>query len=194
MKPLTRILLSTLLLAGLAGCGASLPERFYTLEARAVADPVAGKADYSVLVGPVSIPDLVDRPQMVLRVDTSRVTIAEQSRWAEPLKSSIGRAIAGNLGQLLKGARVASYPAGTGTTFDYHVIADVQTFDSAPGKGITLEMLWTVKASKGKAEKAGRSVISEAAGGKDPADLVAAHERALASASRDMATAIRELR
>jgi uncharacterized lipoprotein YmbA len=191
------VLLSGLLLAGIAGCASSPPARFYTLEARAVATPVAtpavGKADYNVVVGPVSIPDLVDRPQMVLRVDASRVTIAEQARWAEPLKIAIARALAGNLGQLIDGARVATYPLASGSSADYQVFIDVQTFDAVLGGASTIELIWTVKAGNGQAEKAGRSVSREAANGGDHAALVAAHEKALAAISREIAEAVRAL-
>jgi uncharacterized protein len=193
VRPIPRILLSGLLLATLTGCASSPPARFYTLEARAVATPAAGKADYSVLVGPVGIPDLVDRPQMVLRVDASRVTIAEQARWAEPLKIAIARALAGNLGQLLGGARVTTYPQASGSPADYQVFIDVQTFEAVLGGGSTIELIWTVKAGNGKAEKAGRSAIHETASGSDHAALVAAHEKALAAISREIAVAVREL-
>ncbi len=193
MKLLHQVPLSVLLMAALAGCGASLPERLYTIEARAVADPAAVKSDVSVLVGPVTVPDLVDRPQMVLRVDASRVIFAEQSRWAEPLKSAIGRALTGNLVRALNGARVASYPQAMGTAADYQVFVEVQTFDSTPGKGTTLEMNWTVKSLKSKREIAGRSAISEPAVGRDPAELVTAHEHALVAVSREIAATIRKL-
>jgi len=198
MKPAFSVILySSLLLAGLAGCASSPPARFYTLEARAVATPVAapaaGKADYGVVVGPVNIPDLVDRPQMVLRVDASRVTIAEQARWAEPLKIAIARALAGNLGLLLDGARVATYPQASGSSADYQIFIDVQTFDAVLGGASTIELIWTVKAGNGQAEKAGRSVSHEAAHGGDHAALVAAHEKALAAISREIAVAVRAL-
>lgn len=156
-------------------------------------EPVAGKVDYSIQIAPVSVPDLVDRPQMVLRVDASRVTFAEQSRWAEPLKSAIGRALAGNLAQLLPGSRVAAYPQTTGIMADYQLLVEVQTFDSVPGTGISLEVLWTLKSAKTKKEKGGRSTVKEPVDGKDPALLVAAHERALATLSREIAAAVRNL-
>ncbi len=196
MKPVSTlfcVFLSGLLLGGLVGCASSPPARFYTLEARAVVEPALGKADYGVVVGPVSIPDLVDRPQMVLRVDASRVTIAEQARWAEPLKIAIARAVAGNLGKILDGARVATYPQASGSSADFQIFIDVQTFDAALGSGSTIELIWTVKSGKSKAEKAGRSMIRESANGSDHAALVAAHAKALAVISREIAAAVREL-
>ena len=116
-----------------------------------------------------------------------------RTRWAEPLKIAITRALAGNLGQLLAGARVASYPQATGSPADFQVFVDVQTFDAALGSGSTVEVLWTVKAGDGKSEKAGRSVSREAASGGDHAALVAAHEKTLAAISREIAVAVREL-
>ena len=53
--------------------------------------------DYGVAIGPVYVPDSVDRPQFVLRTPGAEVRIAEQVRWAEPLKEGIARAVATNL-------------------------------------------------------------------------------------------------
>lgn len=191
MKRHALALFASLALLGLAGCGSSPPNRFYTLESRATAEPAAGNISYSVTVVSVSVPDLVDRPQMVLRVNANRVAITEQSRWAEPLKSAIARAVAGNLGRLLDGARVGFYPQNTSADADYRVVVDIQRFESEPGTAVTIEVLWTVKAAKGKADKSGRSHVRETVTGSDPEALVAAHERALISVSRDIATAIR---
>jgi uncharacterized lipoprotein YmbA len=193
MKYRTLALFASLALLGLAGCGSSPPNRFYTLESRATAEPAAGKVAYSVTVVSVSVPDLVDRPQMVMRVDSNRVAIAEQSRWGEPLKSAIARAVAGNLGRLLDGARVGFYPQSASADADYRVAIDVQNFESAPGTAATIEVLWTVKSAKGKAEKSGRSLVRETVAGTDPEALVAAHERALIAISRDIAAAVRGL-
>ena len=193
MKHQPLAIFASLALLALAGCGSSPPNRFYTLESRATAEPVASKASYSVTVVSVSVPDLVDRPQMVMRVDSNRVAIAEQSRWAEPLKSAIARAVAGNLGRLLDGARVGFYPQSASADADYRVAIDVQSFESAPGTAATIEVLWTVKAAKGKAEKSGRSLVREAVTGSDPDALVAAHERALIAISRDIAAAVHGL-
>jgi uncharacterized lipoprotein YmbA len=88
----------------LGGCATPLTERFYTLNASAPPQPVAHPARYRIAVGPVTVPALVDRPQIVLRAGANRVTIAEQSRWAEPLKDSIERVVAGNLALLLRRA------------------------------------------------------------------------------------------
>jgi ABC-type uncharacterized transport system auxiliary subunit len=70
------------------------------------------------------------------------------------------------------------------------VLLDVQNFDSAAGEAATLDLLWTVRAADDRVVAAGRSLIREAAHGGDYDAIVAAHGRALAAASREIAAAI----
>lgn len=181
-----------LMLLALAGCGSSPTERFYTLGADGVHTRTQGAAAaYSVRVGPATVPTIVDRPQIVLRTGANRVSLAEQSRWAEPLKDSIPRVIAGNLAQLLNADHVSAYPQAMSSDADYQVQIDVQRFESAPGDAATIDILWSVQAA-GETRKEGRSLVREAAGGNDYDALVAAHDRALLAVSRDIASAIHE--
>jgi uncharacterized lipoprotein YmbA len=189
-----RKFIATLVLAAaaLTGCGSSPTPRFYTLSAP---EQPTATAVYSVTVGPVSVPDVVDRPQFVLRTAANEVLIAEQSRWAESLKSGIARVIAANLAQALVDAHVSAYPQGTGSEADYRVVVDIQRFDSVPGEAATVEALWVVRPkAKGLATRSGRSLVREPAPGKGYDTLVAAHERALARISREIAEAVRAAR
>lgn len=191
MKRHALVLVAGLALATLGGCASAPEERFYTLSAVATADPPVARAAYSVAVGPVSVPEMVDRPQLVLRLDANRVAILEYARWATPLQSGIGQVVAANLAQLLgDGARVAAYPQGAMAEPDYRVAVDVQGFESAPGATASLDVLWTIRSARGVLVKAGRSTISEPARGSDTEALVAAHDRALAALSRDIARSL----
>ena len=171
----------------LAGCSSPPKTNFYTLSAAAAPARADARSPYSVAIGPVGVPESLDRPQLVLRSGANQVAIAEFERWAGPLKSEIALAIAENLKPLLGGASVFTYPQGVGASVSVSV--DVQRFDSAPGEAATIDVLWQVRPAKGAA-RSGRSSVREAAGpGYDA--LVAAHGRALAAVSRDIAAAIR---
>lgn len=181
-----RLLLATVLaLAG--GCAGTPPARFHTLSPVAEAAPAAAAAAYSVAIGPVSVPDTVDRPQLVLQLDANRVEILEQTRWAAPLQSAIGQVIAANLTRLLGGARVAAYPQRAAAEPDYEVTVDVLRFESTLGSAASLDVLWSIRGAKGRVLKAGRSTVREPAEAQDTDSLVAAHDRALAAVSRDIA-------
>jgi uncharacterized lipoprotein YmbA len=184
---------SLILIAVLGGgCGSSPQSRFYTLSPSAATQSTSGASApaavaYSVSVGRVSVPEIVDRPQFVVSVAANQVELAEQARWAEPLNRAIPRVIAANLAQSLADARVSAFsPEG-----DYRVQVDIQRFESIRGEAVIIDAVWSVRPAKGAAPRTGRSVVREAVAGKDYDGLAAAHSKALAVLSDDIAQAIR---
>lgn len=192
-----RIYLVTLCLATglLVACGSPPKERYYTLSSAASDAGAATKAlsTTSIVVGPVSLPDRVDRAQLVVSVGPNRVAILEQERWAGPLKSEIARVVAENLSHELGSARVSTYPSTTSGDTAYQVVIDVQSFESSSGDAVTIDALWTIRRTSGTGAKTGRSTVREPAEGVGYDVLVGAHSRALAGMSREIAQAIRSL-
>jgi len=175
--------------AATAGCRASAPARFYTLASTASTDG-APAANYAVTVGPVTVPASVDRPQFVVQVAPNRVAVDEFNRWVAPLDESIARAVAGNLAVLLGTPRVATAPLAN---FDpaYRVTIAVQRFDSIPGDAVVIDAVWTIRNVANGGTRSGRTVAREAVQGEGFEALAAAHSRALANVSGDIAAAIR---
>ena len=171
-----------------AGC-ASASSKFYTLNSTAKGDRTSVE-NYTVAVGPVSIPAEVDRPQFTVQISPNRVTIDEFNRWAEPLNSGIARVVAGDLAVLLGTPRVVAVPL---PNFDpaYRVTIDIQRFDSVPGKSARIEAVWMIRKSAGGVLLSGRTVASEPVTAEGFDALAAAHSRALGKVSNDIADAIR---
>lgn len=181
-------LAAVLLLAALSASCASKPSRFYTLES--VAAATDGPAvSYSVIVGPVTIPASVDRPEMVVQAAANQVELLEFDRWASPLGEAIARTVAGDLATLLATPRVAT---GSIANFaaDYRVTLDVQRFDAKAGDGVDVDTVWVVKPTNGTA-RSGRTTTREPAGGAGYDALAGAYSRALGQLSEDVAAAIR---
>ena len=175
-----RLVLLALLL--LSACGSPPRERFYTLDAPE--PPVAADGAPTIAIGPVNIPELVDRPQLVVRVRVNEVVVTEQQRWAEPLRGAIARVVAANLATAL-GARVVAQRNGDP---DYRVTLEVQRFES--GEEALIDAAWTVVPRNGE-RRTGRTVAREKPQRKEYDALVAAHSAALAAISREIAAAIR---
>lgn len=181
-----------LVLLLLAACGTLPRDRYYTLTAAGgTPTPAAAASASSIAVGPVTVPEAVDQPQFVVQVAANQVAIHEFHRWASPLKGEIARVVAANLGQELGTARVWAYGPAMLPTPDYQVLIDVQRFDSTLGDAVVIDALWTVRRAAGGPPKTGRSLVREAATGAGFDPLVAAHSRALARVSGDIANAIR---
>jgi uncharacterized lipoprotein YmbA len=175
--------------AGLGGCK-SPATSFYTLSPDRTLASSGATRSVAAVIGPVTIPDIVDRPQIVTRLGDNEVEVNEFARWAQPLNGDIGRVIAANLAVLLNSPQISVFDVTHDPLAVWHVRIDVMRFESAPGRDVTVDVLWAVRPpGKGRAVT-GRSVAREAVSGPGFEPLVAAHDRALASVSRDIASAL----
>ncbi|MBS4097386.1 MAG: membrane integrity-associated transporter subunit PqiC [Sulfuricella sp.] len=177
----------------LGACAGTPKISYFVLDAPAL--PAASVAQDartpSILITSVTLPDLVDRPQMVVRSGANRVEILDASRWAQPLKSEVARVLAACLGREVGTAKVFLHGQGMSDAADYRVTLDIQRFDSEPGVAATIEALWTVRHKGAALPQTGRSAIREAVADDGPAALAAAHGRALQQLGKDIAAALR---
>ncbi|MFX1767623.1 PqiC family protein [Paraburkholderia sp. A1RI-2L] len=177
------------LLAG-AGCRSTSPT-FYVMHGDAQRTDPSARATMNIVVSPVTVPDIVDRPQIVTRGAGNQIELNEFARWAEPLKTNIARVIAADLGQRLDTARVTSFETGASAASEWHVRVDVVSIDSVRGEAVTIDAQWVVRPPGKGAPVLGQTVAREAVDGRDYGALVAAHERALGVISTDIAEVIR---
>ena len=172
------------------GC-ASPPSRFYTLSANASAGPATSK--FAIAVGPVSVPAAVDQPQIVVSTGPNQVTFDEFNRWASPLQDNISRVVAENLVAILGTPRVTLFPKTLSADAEFRVQIEVRNFESAPGKSASLDAVWTVRRMKDGKSQTGRTSVREPIPESSYEALAAAHSRAIARMSQDIADAIQTL-
>jgi uncharacterized lipoprotein YmbA len=176
-----------------AGC-ATPPSHFYTLSPAAArpATSAGAASGLSVVVGPVSIPAVVDIPQIVVNSGSNQVTIDEYNRWASPLQNDIADVVAENLVTMLGTPRVSIFQQSLNADADYRVAIEVQRFESVPGEAAMLSAIWIVRRMKDGKAVTGRTTDRQGVQDKSYAALVAAHSRAIARMSEQIAEAIRE--
>jgi uncharacterized protein len=183
-----RAVVIAIAVAGTAACS-SAQSRFYTLDSTATAN-TALPLQTAVMVGPVSVPASVDQPGLVVQVAPNRVEVEEFDRWAAPLDDSIARAVAGDLRVLLATPSVTSAPLADFNPA-YIVTINVQRFESVKGQAALVDAVWAVRSTPGGKTWSGRTIAREPVQGEDFDALAAAHSRAIARLSGDIATAIR---
>lgn len=190
MRRLTAFALVCTLAAFGEGCS-SPPAKFYTL--RAVAVPTSTPSNISVLVGPVSVPSVIDRPQIVVTTGANQVTVDEFSRWASPVQDNLARVVADNLVAALGTPRVMLYQSPLGAEVDYRVQIEVRNFESTPGKYASLDALWSVRRLKDGKTETGHTILRESVDGEGFDGLAAAHSRGIAKMSQEIADTVRTL-
>lgn len=174
-----------------ASCAGSPTSRFYQLSADG--GPAAPPSQVSVLVGPVSVPASIDRPQIVMTLGPNQVRLDEFNRWAAPVHSDIARVVAENLTRMLGTPRVFVMSQTLAAAPDYRAAIEVQRFESAPGQAATLDAVWTVIRTRDAMARTGRVSSREPASDATVDAVVAAHTRALATLSRAIADAVQGL-
>jgi len=171
--------------------GGGSKETFYVLSGPDSPAPAPRADALAIAVGPVVVPDAVDRAPMVLANTANNVDLSEEHRWAEPLKTAIPRIVGEHLMRLLNTQRVTTSRLGTGSEVDYRVALEVQRFDSSLTQGAAIDVLWTITGKRANPARTGRSSVRETAAAATPEGVAAAHSRALAKVAADIAAAMR---
>lgn len=154
---------------------------------------VSGTANApSIAVVRANLPDLIDRPQLVIRTDRSHFVFSDQYRWAESMRREIPRVMARDLGELLNSNRVAALPAEAGSfNVDYKLMLDIQQLEAIAGEGVDVDVLWRLEDRGGKI-LVGRSTFRQPLDGAATGELglVAAQQKALRRVAVEIAKAI----
>ena len=184
----------------LIGCGAATaPVKFYTLSGLEQQDQpssAAGMSDTVALgVGPLRIPKMIDRPQIVTREAGNKIQVAEFHRWGGALNEDILRVLTEKLSGLLQSNRVMAHPWAEFFEPDYRVYLVFHRFDGRLGESVVLNATWTVTDARGrKALAVKRSIIDEPMPATDFESFVATSSRILDELGQQIAKEILSLR
>ncbi len=104
---------SGLFLSGCISVSGSPNSRFYML--KAVSEEQAGQrldipSDVIIAIGPVKIPEYLNRPQIVTQDKNGLLNFAQFDRWAEILDVGMARVIIRDLRVMLPGAKLEMFP------------------------------------------------------------------------------------
>jgi len=185
----------------LTGCASSPTPKFYQLS------PVQNKAlvthDASpeqsliIAIGPVRIPDYLDRSQIVTRSGKNELKLAEFDRWAGSLEENVNHVLMEDISSLLPAGRffvVRWLPyLESELPVSYRVQVRVESFEGTPGDSVLLRAHWVISTKGKDLLMKKESGISEQVNGGSYDALVAAMSKALEALSREMADAIKSV-
>jgi len=139
------------LLLSLAGCisvSSSPSSRFYALEsAKEPGAALAGANSLSNVVigiGPVTLPEYLNRPQIVTKNKNNTVEFAQFDRWTDTLDQEIIRVMAKNFSLFLPQANTQIYPWNSIIPVKYQVIMEVIQLDCKLDGDADMLVQWSV--------------------------------------------------
>jgi len=180
----------------LAGClGSSRPSRFYTLAPLQIRDGQGRTPpDATLAIGPVEIPESIDRPQIVTRTGANELVVAEFDRWGGSLDSEISGALVATVRDRLASQQIAVAPwrsallSGGGPS--YRAAVSFSRFDGIPGQSVVLQGRWELIGQSGESLGVREATVTEKIDGAGYDALVAAMQRALARFGQQMADSV----
>lgn len=149
MTSTTRICTIAAFTVLLAGC-ASAPTHFYTLATPTAAAPAIQNSKLYIDVAPVSLPERLARPQLVVRsagsASSTRVDILEQERWSSPFNNELRDALASGIANRLGAIDVSRSGRPTDQPV-YRIAVELREFDAVPGDKVQATYGWTISRS-----------------------------------------------
>ena len=186
MMPYRTLLIASLILSA---CGSTPAAKFYALDDGRVTQ-ISGKSP-SVAITRFSLPELLDRPQLVIRAAGNQITFSEGERWATPLREEIPRLLANDLGELLNSQRVSALPVDQRQhDADFRLQIDILALDTLDTGETRLDLNWHLANKAGKELDSGRIQLREALPNTLASTRIAAHRRLLAQSARAIAERI----
>jgi uncharacterized lipoprotein YmbA len=169
------------------------PTRYWTLTPLAAPGSTASPSErvFELGIGPVSVAEYLDRPQIVRRAGSNRLILAENDNWPEPLASLITRVLADGLAAMLPGARVYPLPSRIAPELDLRVEVQILAFEGLGEERARLDARWIVSRERdARLLLVRRSAIERPVVGDDMGALVAALSEAVAFLAREIADAV----
>jgi uncharacterized lipoprotein YmbA len=130
-----------------------------------------------LVLGKLTVPSILDRPEIATRVTATRVEFSETRRWAASLDKLVRRALADDLSARMGGGDLLANSAAA-TAF---LVLDIGEFDAAPDGAVTLDARWAVtsRAEDALPVSAEHAHVQVPPGG-DAGDVAATMSQALA--------------
>jgi len=195
MPPNTALItLAALVLFMISACGSSPPARYFSLSP-IDADYRQDPDDAVILgLGPLRIPDYLNRSQIVTRDAEAEMQVNEFSRWTEPLSIALPRIVSTDIDNLLDNVVVIMFPydAQIRSYVKYRLVGDINRFEADQSGLALLEVQWSIIDADGKMVVPVRRnrYQAQAAPGDNLNNVVSAMNDALSQFSRDVASKI----
>jgi uncharacterized protein len=109
--------------------------------------PLVSAATQNLVIGlgPIHIPEYLNRPQMIVATSQNQYRLSEDHRWAERLDQNISHALFKALPRQLGTDRIVRYPWSQGQTINYQVGIDILEFNIDANGQSRLIAQWYVK-------------------------------------------------
>lgn len=129
----------------LAACQSPRDVDYFMLEAVPINSQLVPHKELTLGIGPVHLPEYLNRPQFVISTGTNQISLDEDHRWAERLDNNILRVLVQNVSTQLASEKVLRHPWPVRQPVDYQVMVDILEMHQEGNSGTLMQLIWQVK-------------------------------------------------
>jgi uncharacterized protein len=186
VKPL---LAATGTLVLLSAC-ASHPDHFYVLSAQPAGAGETRTSPVALAALKVTLPSLVDRPEMVLNTSANDVIVQEHERWAAPLSDLVTQTLARDLERRRRDLLVADPSVSRPSGSLVKINVDVVQLTVQKDRQASIEAHWRILDPRTGKESVGSEVFTAPLSQNDYASVAQALSQCLAQLADRLAAAL----
>jgi uncharacterized protein len=183
----------------LTACGTSPPAKFYTLTPipiQSLSETVVKPEKIKfIAIGPIEIPEYLDRIEIVTRAEENQLVISEFDLWGGSIKTDISRVLVENIGSFLTGdvMGVIAWKTNMGESYRVHII--LNRFEAISGGNLILKAQWALFDKEGKIFLSFKEIsVTKPVKGSNYSSIVASMSEALGDLSKAIAESIKSIR
>jgi len=187
-----RMSLLFIVMSLLASCGTSPKTNFYILN---VDRDLSQQKSEGVSIGvwKVTLPNLIDRPEIITRTGSHTINLADFHRWAGGLKSNTSFLLANELSYHLKTGHVDISPWSSYRNFDFQIKVHIRKFTGELGGFSEFEGAYIILNGKGDKKILEKTFsFSEKVKSKKYTDIALSMSKLVSSLAHEISNSVKE--
>lgn len=194
LKSVKKIALSVLLF-GLFGCSSAPETHYYSLLPDAKVTAQGLGENIALGIGPVIVPDILDRPGLVSYSGENQLKISTYHIWAGKIDSAISSKLSAEIGQRLDIERIWAFPWDNRIRPEYQIRLQINDMGGVLGGEVQLNLVWTLLSEYGQKEQLSKAIrLQKTLENHSYDSYVAALNQLWTEVSQIMATTIKQHR
>ncbi len=179
----------------LGGCiNTPLPDYYVLTPENSDLDLRGSVSSFAVGIGPITIPETLNRSNIVTPRDSNQLEVAEYHRWSEPLRDNVSRILITNIAARMGLDKLYAYP-WLGNDVDYQLRVDILQMTGTLDDDVYLQVRWQVLTGTKPASIIRTKIrdYREQVERKSYSSMVAAYSRTFSSMTDDISKDLAEI-
>ena len=154
------------------------------------AKAVSTSHDLLVGLGPITLPQYLERPEVITRLSDTEFSASNNDRWGEPLDASVLRVLAQDLASHLPNSEIVAFPWSKKAPIDYRISVEFRRLERTADGRTVVQAVWTLRTGSDNRVLRTGTTTAIGSAGNDQSSASAALSQGVGQLSAQIAAAV----